>query len=305
MNEQKNFKILELKDFVSFYNNKILKSQVNLLKNYRWLPLKTDSPLSLEIAFLIGKICGDGNLDKNFTLRFIGKENDLKYLKQQIISNFGIEKSKFSLKKRFAKGHSTILQINCSILGRLLCCLGAPRGNKTKTRFLIPSWIMRSKEAKRKFLQAILEDELNTIKIEKSNHSNYPKFKLRKEESLKDNLFEFLMQIKKVLMDFNVFSSKISKPLMVDKGKTEFYFKIKRNKKNIINFKENIGFRTNFKKIEELDDCYKILKKTLKPEIDIKKVLDLRAKELSIRKIAKRLNISKSTVYRLIKNNKL
>ena len=72
-----------------------------------------------------------------------------------------------SLKKRKNKGISYLLQINYAFLGRILYLLGAPIGNKTKVAFKIPDWILANNTHKKRFLQAILEDELTTIKIEK------------------------------------------------------------------------------------------------------------------------------------------
>ena len=158
--------ILDFEDFLNSYKNQ--RCADSNAKNI--LPLHSESPLLEEYAYLIGKVTGDGNLDPSFTLRFIGKIKDLRLLRYLIINKFMIKPSKLSIREKVAKGSSFVLQINCAYLGRILSLLGAPIGNKTKTVFHIPNWILTNKDTKKRFLQALLEDELTTIKIEKCNY---------------------------------------------------------------------------------------------------------------------------------------
>ncbi|MFH1638248.1 MAG: helix-turn-helix domain-containing protein [Candidatus Woesearchaeota archaeon] len=297
--------ILDMERFLDIYKDKTTNKTLKLIQKRRWLPLYTNSSLANECAYLVGKIMGDGHLAKNFCCSFIGQKDSLEQIKRVITKIFDIDNNKVCLTKRKAKGISYLLKINDVALGKLLHMLGAPLGNKTKVEFLLPNWIRISNVFKQRFLQAILEDELTSIKLEKAYHSNYPIFKLRKEGVLLSNLGIFLQELKLLLRDFNITTSEISKPRLTSNNKYDLYFKLHRNKPNIINFAEKINFRFNKRKKNSLNKCTKILKQTRnnrKPFIDKVKISELSQKGLSIRQIAKVVNLNKSTVYRTINN---
>ncbi|MBU1004704.1 MAG: hypothetical protein KKC54_02160 [Nanoarchaeota archaeon] len=251
--------LLDFEDFLDSYENKNYVSS-SIKKKF---PIYLEDSLTEEYAYLIGKVIGDGHLDSKFTLKLIGKEKDLITLRDLIINKFEIDANRFSIRKRVNKGVSHLLQINCAFLGRILSLLGAPRGNKTKKAFNVPSWILADKRFKKLFLQALLEDELTTIKIRKCNYSNRPRLKLAKREELTSNLREFMQQVKEAIESFGVECSHISRPIETKTRCQDLYFHIKPNKRNIIKFKEEIGFRLNQDKVEKLNHCYNILKKTV------------------------------------------
>jgi hypothetical protein len=249
--------ILDFEDFLNTYKNKGVALYVKHL-----FPISLDSELSIEYAYLIGKVMGDGNLDDKYTLRFIGQEEDLFLLRDLIIKRLSIKKEQVSIRKKEAYGISYTLQVNCAYLGRILSLLGAPIGNKTKSKFEIPNWIIKSKNHLKIFLNALLEDELTTIKIDKCNYAIKPRFKMAKKENLLPNLRYFLGQIKSSIESFGIECSHISEPVKGTKTK-ELYFFLNRKKINIIRFQENIGFRLNQDKIKELNKCSEILRRTL------------------------------------------
>lgn len=250
--------ILDFEDLLDTYKTKPLSPQCK-----RLFPIYCGDPLTEEYAYLIGKIIGDGHLDNKFTMRFIGKESDLKLLHKLIFNKFRINPHSFSIRKKVGKGVSYLLQVNCAYLGRILYLLGAPVGNKTKTAFRMPKWILSRRNLKKRFLQALLEDELTTIKIEKCSYSVKPRLNLSKKDYLIGNLREFMQEVKEAIESFGVECSHISKP--IDETKSQrLYFHILRNKKNIMKFKERIGFRFNIDKTAKLDLCCKIIKKSMK-----------------------------------------
>jgi hypothetical protein len=249
--------ILNYEDFINSYKNKNNKLSIEHL-----FPIYIENSLTEEYAYLTGKIIGDGNLDPNFTIRLIGNEKDLELLSNLIIDKFKINPERLTIRRRVSKGVSYLLQINCSYFGRILSLLGAPIGNKTKTAFKVPKWILSKQILKKRFLQALLEDELTTIKIERCNYSVNPRLKLAKKEELISDLQGFMQQVKESIESFEVGCSHISKPIRGEKT-LELYFHINRNKKNIIKFKEEIGFRFNQDKIKKLEECYKQIKKSL------------------------------------------
>lgn len=251
--------ILDFEDFLNSYKN---KNAVQPIKSF--FPISLKGPLTEEYAYLIGKVMGDGNLDHSFTLRFIGKEEDLICLRDLIIDKFKINPNRFSIKRRVSKGVSYLLQVNCAFLGRILSLLGAPIGNKTKTAFRVPEWILSDNTLKRRFLQALLEDELTTIKVERCNYSVKPRLKLAKDEKLIGNLREFMEQVKWAVESFGVGCNHVSKPVQgKDTPSLELYFHINRNKKNILKFKEKIGFRFNKEKIKKLEECSRVIRSSL------------------------------------------
>ena len=251
--------ILDFEDFLSSYKDKkINRSNLNYL-----FPITTKDLIIEEYAYVIGKIMGDGNLDPKFTCRFIGQKEDLILLKKFIIKEFNIEERRFSIKKRVHKGVSYLLQVNCAYFGRILYLLGAPTGNKTTISFKIPNWILNNQNSIRRLLQALLEDELTTIKIEKCNYSVKPMLKMAKREELIEDHKMFMRQVKESIESFGIGCSNLSKPLQ-NPMTQEIYFSINRNKNNILRFKDEIGFRFNQNKVKKLYECCRIIKNSLK-----------------------------------------
>lgn len=214
-----------------------------------------------DLAYLMGKVIGDGHMDQNFTIKIIGQIEELeeikKYFKNIINSRFRIYEK---------KGYGTTYYMNFpSILGKKLFSLGAPRGKKTEQEFLVPKWILiGNKEIKKNFLQAILEDELTTIKIEKSRYSVKPQFKMSKNPKYIENHKNFISQIRDLLISFEIECGQLSSPKKKEGQVTnDIYFCIQRNKKNIINFSKRIGFRFNMMKVRELEKCAEILAQSL------------------------------------------
>ena len=103
-----------------------------------------------------------------------------------------------------------------------------------------------------------------------------------------------------MLERFGVECTKISYKPYLSKGQVgkSLYFDICRNKKNILRFKDQIGFLLERDKIKKLNEACKILKTTLKRSLDRGQLLALRANGCSMRKIANRLGVSKSTIFR-------
>ena len=292
--------IANFDDFLNSYENKdyVNRSISNCF------PIYSDIPISEEYAYLIGKIIGDGNLDHTFTSRFIGTEEDLKLLRDLIVEKFQINPSKCSIRRKIGKGISYMLQVNCAYLGRILHILSAPIGNKTKTCFNIPHWILSRDNLKKRFLQALLEDEMTTIKIRKCNYSIRPRLKLAKKEELILNLRDFMQQVREAILSFGIKCGHLSNIIRSPGANSvELYFFINSNKDNIIKFAENIGFRLNRTKIKNLNECVKILKKTRlnrKPIINESKIINLRKQGYSIRKIGKLVELNSTSVHRVL-----
>jgi len=193
--------ILNFEEVVSGYNGPIPQKSKDCF--YRWLPLIQNSEMACEFAYIVGKVTGDGNLDQLFTSRFIGQyKEDLEALKELLANKFGIKRSQMTIRERFSKGRSYLLQVNNSAFGRTLYALGAPKGNKIKTNFLVPRWIMVSVDSSRYFLQALLEDELTTIKVVRKAHVKTIRINMRKSY-----LFSYLLKEAHFDLTFQVFQN--------------------------------------------------------------------------------------------------
>tara|TARA_Y100000310_G_C20554256_1_gene749726 strand:+ start:316 stop:1131 length:816 start_codon:yes stop_codon:yes gene_type:complete len=259
-------------------------------------------------AYLVGKIMGDGHLEKTLgSCYFISEDKkELQRLKKKIISWFPIDKARCHIKKEeFNKGTSYKLRINNVKFCREMYSLGAPKGKKTEHKFLVPTWILSKIKYQKKFLQGILEDELTTIKIEKKNHSVRPQFKMAKNTKFLNDHYDFMNQVKNMLISFSVNCSEVKEVGTKSEINThDLYFSIKRNKRSIIKFKEHIGFGLNKRKQSELENCCKILKNTLRPEVNKEKLIFFKKRGLSIRQIARKTGISRSYVHRLLQKYK-
>ncbi len=302
MNKQN---ILCFKDVLNTY-----KSKTNSSINKKLFSLLVDKKLN-KYPYLIGKIMGDGHLSKNYQIKFIDKDLiNLNNLRYHITKTFGIPINKMSIHSKVALGKTFVLNLNYALFGRIMYCLGTPKGNKTKQRFLVPYWITNSKYNSRMFLKGLLEDELTTIKIEKNNYSVEPRLKMAKSPDLLLNLRIFLSQVRSLIKKFGVDCSPIcNKVVSKENQKTkELYFHIYRNKENIISFAKNIGFGLNKEKSKRLKECMLVLEKTRynrKPTINISKIIKLRKKGFSIRKISKEIDANKSSIHRIIRKYNL
>ena len=250
--------IIKISDLESTYPYFIPKSKINLAK--KWLPLNLDSNLAKEFAYVLGKSFGDGHLDKNYTFKHAGEHENQKLFEKLLVKRFKLSQKSIKLQKNnYSKGNSTFLQVNMSVFGRILFLLGCPIGNKVKQEFFVPEWIISNKQNSKYFLQGFLEDELAIIKIKKMNHCNGGMLKMAKIPILLPSLRIFLKQIKEMIKMFDVECGSLSKKVYFKENQKtrEVYFRIKTNKKNVLKFRNKIGFRIHNSKKKELENCYK------------------------------------------------
>jgi len=71
-----------------------------------------------------------------------------------------------------------------------------------------------------------------------------------------------MQQVKIAIESFGVGCGSLSKVVQTDYS-PEIYFHINRNKKNILRFQNNIGFRLNQGKIAKLQECCSVIRKSL------------------------------------------
>ncbi len=127
---------------------------------------------------------------------------------------------------------------------RFLESVGTPKGNKTTKTFHVPEWVKKDRECARTYLRTAFDCE-GSIWIE-----DKPKirFGIFKRTELMENGFAFAEELKALLSQFDVFTSKTW--LMAGNTKVTgttigFYFKIKQDR--IAAFASEIGFNDRFK----------------------------------------------------------
>jgi len=275
---------------------------------------KTISKKKLEIlAYLIGYNLGDGNVSRNLcNTWFYGVNSDLEKIKKLILS-FNVNPVIYTYKINNGK-----MAVHDHVFSRFLICLGAVSGDKTKSTYKVPKWILKTKkvsEIKKKFLQGFFDSELSEIKLDKNRISAYRSLKLyasKHKENIKDGKI-FLEQIRSLLKEFDVASSetKLDRSYIRERDKSEMqelFFSIFSNYINLYNFIKNIGFLYNSKRVNSSKEALHKIKPLVKKELEkIKKyeiAIKLRKQGLSAYKIADKLKIESYHIKNWIYFNK-
>ena len=122
------------------------------------------------------------------------------------------EKFKLDLYKYYPhpKKGGYILKYNNAIFSRILELAGVPRGDKILKAFKVPSWIIKGdKKIKKAFLSAIFADEMGKISKRKNGGWNGLGFGMSKVKHKTGHLIYFLNQLKFLLKEFYISSSKV------------------------------------------------------------------------------------------------
>ena len=115
---------------------------INELKRLGLLPLYSDDPRLEKIALIMGILFSDGCIDKNLnTLSFISGEREAVEKFVAILKELFGEFSYQIKENRNAKGRSILFRTWDRRIIRFFVALGAPVGNKTRTRLSLPWWV--------------------------------------------------------------------------------------------------------------------------------------------------------------------
>lgn len=198
-----------------------------------------------SLARLISYITFDGHLSKDLKCFYLSSKN-----KELLMDFENIVYKTFKIKGKIEKGTGYGESYKYRVLnkkaGVFLEGVGVPKGNKVNQSFLIPRWIKDDKEFCREYLRVAFDCE-GSIWFEKQ-----PKirFGICKSEEFIDNGFNFLEEMRAIMLKFKIESTKPWSIKANDKkdGKStkEIYFKIKQG--SIKQFSEEIGFSDRFKK---------------------------------------------------------
>ena len=234
------------------------------------LPLKYDSYQLPYLIKLIGYCFGDGtvyftNETGKGVVCFYGEEEDLKHIKRDL-ERIGFASANIYSRQRQHKiktSYSTyefqrleyVLKVSSSTLATLLGVLGVPVGNKCRTEYSFPKWLLKAPLwQKRLFLSALFGAELSSPKTMSDHDCNFycPILSMNKEENLIMNGEGFLNAISLLLSEFGVVTKKISKRKeYVNKERVVSYrlrLIIASDSENLIRLYSRVGFEYNNKR---------------------------------------------------------
>jgi len=179
---------------------------LNVCEKNNWLPMKS-SPF---LASIVGRLMGDGTLSKDRMVgdfRFYGSTSKLEGIREILEKEFRLLPHSYY---SHPKGGCYILRYNNAIFARILELVGVPRGNKVLTIFKVPNWIMKgNKKIKKSFLSVIFADEMSKINKNCRGFWNGFEFGMSKSIYKLKHLLSFLEQLRKLVGEFGVTSSKI------------------------------------------------------------------------------------------------
>ena len=286
-----------------------------------------------DLAYLFGWGFGDGGLQFDLWHYFVcGKKEDLLVIKSYLNKHIPkillvIENNDghnlitlYDGTKRLISGeNSWIMYARDSPLCKLLHSYGLPKGNKVLQKTVIPTWIKQgSKEIKKAFLNALFEGELQKHKVQYNVKRNKMdicpiSFGMNKVDEYKEDHKEFLNEIRELLHQFGIKTSKVEnfKPSVIRKDNKKTYstrFYISISALNTINFSKLIDYPFNQDKKEALLKAVeeaKIKLKRMNSQVEkYKKALDLFNEGLSINRIARKLDIQWHTANNWLVNKK-
>src|SRR3989344_2908463 len=244
---------------------KVVPNRLDIIKELKskgLLPLKLDSDKLPIIARLIGFIQGDGHLsyyynkyrEQNiwFTI-VIGSKEDLLKVKSDVeilgyksssifTKEYHSQIREYDNKKRKIDGISTQMRINSQAFSVLMHVLGVPKGNKSYTGIFVPNWVkIAPLWIKRLYLSGLFGAELSKPQQSLGENFNFkePSLNQNKVYEFLPSLREFLMDIKSLLLEFDINCNKIylQKGVINKKGDKTFKLSLKISSeiKNLIN----------------------------------------------------------------------
>ena len=234
------------------------------LNSLELVELKTTSNKLPKILKLLGIILSDGTVPHgNKYVSIYGKLEDLNSIKNDLNwlgINSIITSRKIHHKVNSYYGESTFQTVEHSIkissrgFRVILHAMGVPSGNRVAQRYRIPAWIKSLKPwQKRLFIAAYFGGELGKPITNNGYNFSMPSFNVSKIETMLDNAFEIVNDIKDILVSIGV---KTSEPMLVDgygyngkNGKTRAVrLSIESSIENMFRFLCTVGYAYNKEK---------------------------------------------------------
>lgn len=205
--------ILEFKDFLS----------KNAIQSYEFEAAKTWFPVvaSKELAAMAAALMSDGHIA--FQLRngkpkmckivlYSNDKSECSWFLKLIDSLFKVKGRiiRYRSTTGFSKTYSYKAVVHCSSLAKLLVAIGIPCGDKTRTAYEIPRWVMRGAyEIKQSFLKTLFNfDGSISIRSRRATAIELNFVTNRHKDFVKSGKI-FLEQLANLLSEFGVQSGKI------------------------------------------------------------------------------------------------
>jgi len=249
-------RILDLIDF-----------QVNIAKvlsEKGLLPLSLNNDKIPHLAKILGYLFGDGTLyfsnKKGYTC-FYGKYEDLAEIQKDIHkigfnSAIHIRKRQHSITTQYGKksfaSEEYALHVKSTPFAELMKQLGCPVGKKASQEYSVPNWIIKSPLwIKRLFLASFFGAEMSTPKTYSKTSFYTPIISQNKNTNFLEDGRKFMIDIMKMIEEFDVKVSKISqrKEFRNKEGETmRLRLIVGSNEQNLLKLFERIGFEYNQKR---------------------------------------------------------
>ncbi len=287
----------------SLNESEFTEKEINELRQNNLFPLTIDT-LAI-ITKLFGYLLGDGQIyisnNRGFTCAY-GSKDDLESIKKDFAKIgysagiYGRKRNheiptKYGIVKFSAENYE--LHVSSKSLAKLFYALGYPKGIKTNTEYLVPTWILKSPLwIKRLFLAGLLGAELSKPRTHTKTGFDCPTLSMNKNTCLLDNARQFCIQIMVLLEEFSIKSHKLlERPDFYNKqGKTSrLKLQISSEETNLLKLWSNIGFEYNKKRsiLSNLAILYIKEKAQLtQKRLDVsKRIKELKQKGLKLKEI--------------------
>ncbi len=290
------------------------QNHIKNIKERNWDKITYDSKKAGIFARLTGFIIGDGHLVKTEEKRIIITATN-EELKQIIndLTELNIKCSEIMEKEithkidgRTVQGITSSIYIDNRTLYLLLRYWGIETGNKTKFGYNVPIWIKEgNKFVKREFIRGLFGADGTKPNIKKYN-ANGIKLSLRCEKEALNKTKIFFEDIKCMLKEFDI-DSKLNERIIDNKYLIELT--ITPNDENYIKYLSKISYayeKDNFARI--VGEYLKIksyYKNNILKEIGNNVINEIETTGNSIRKTAKKYNVSVDFVLNQMKGKKI
>jgi hypothetical protein len=214
----------------------------------KWFPIYS----SKEFAEIVAAIMTDGHID--FQLRqnrpktckvilYSNEKKECQWFLDLLDQLFQVKGKiiEYHASSGFSKNKSFKGIVNCSPLARLLYKIGVPRGDKTKSSYTIPDWIMNaSREIKKAFLRVMFNFDGSLSLRNRGLSTMEMNFVTNKQKDYVQSGVIYIEQIKSLLAEFGIRAGKVHVRLH-QKDKYTIMLFISNND-SVFNFYKNIGF---------------------------------------------------------------
>ncbi len=274
INTFKGIKYQKPQDKIIFETLNCSDNILDELKKRALLPLRQNNPKLPYLTKILGYCLGDGTLyfskGKGYVALYSSCKEDLIEI-QKDIEKIGYTASIYCRKRAHeitdqyaVKNFSSTnyeLHIRSNSFTHLLVELGMPIGNKTYSKFDVPKWIFECPLwIKRLFLASFFGAELSSPATSSKTGFYTPILSQNKKIELIEEGRRFLINIMKLLEEFNINVTKISE--RKEHKSQRLRLIISADEKNLLNLWTKIGFEYSYKKsILANSGSYYILKK--------------------------------------------